>query len=98
MEIVCSRFFNFKLAQRRLLTVINVESATLLFYDTPEFDPFWQMVTDLDVPVYFHPRANIPTIANLEFSHSRFLLGPSQEFAVTLSTHIMGLCTNGVFE
>ncbi|KAF4582716.1 hypothetical protein EYR40_002640 [Pleurotus pulmonarius] len=73
-------------------------NTTLLFYDTPEFDPFWQMVTDLDVPVYFHPRANIPTIANLEFSHSRFLLGPSQEFAVTLSTHIMGLCTNGVFD
>ncbi|THU93386.1 hypothetical protein K435DRAFT_192334 [Dendrothele bispora CBS 962.96] len=71
---------------------------TLIFFDQPEFDVFWQMVTDLDVPVYFHPRSNVPDIQNPLYSHAPWLLGPAQEFAVTLSTHILGLCTNGVFE
>ncbi|KAF5362753.1 hypothetical protein D9758_011688 [Tetrapyrgos nigripes] len=71
---------------------------TLIFYDTPQFDPFWKMVTDLDVPVYFHPRVNIPIILNLSYSHAPFLIGASQEFQATLSTHVLGLCTNGVFD
>ncbi|KAJ8522833.1 hypothetical protein ONZ45_g672 [Pleurotus djamor] len=76
----------------------GADNATLIYYDTPEFDPFWQMVTDLDVPVYFHPRTNIPFLGNLEFGHAKFLRGPGQEYAATLSTHVMGLCVNGVFE
>jgi len=74
------------------------DNATLLFYDQPEYDVFWEMVTELDVPVYFHPRSNIPQIQALLYSHAPWLLGPSQEFAATLSTHVMGLCTNGVFD
>ncbi|KAF8809855.1 amidohydrolase 2 [Phlegmacium glaucopus] len=70
---------------------------TLLYYDQPEYDVFWQMVSDLDVPVYFHPRTNIPEIITFEYQHARFLLGPAQEFTA-LSTHILGLCTNGVFD
>ncbi|KAF8882799.1 hypothetical protein BD779DRAFT_1674761 [Infundibulicybe gibba] len=76
----------------------GADNTTLLFYDQPEYDVFWQMVTDLDVPVYFHPRSNIDQISQLLYSHASYLEGPSQEFAVTLSTHILGLCTNGVFE
>ncbi|KAF5343166.1 hypothetical protein D9758_017050 [Tetrapyrgos nigripes] len=71
---------------------------TLIFYDSPQFDPFWKMVTDLDVPVYFHPRVNIPLVFNLSYGHAPFLIGPSQEFPATLSTHVLGLCTNGVFD
>ncbi|KAK7441823.1 hypothetical protein VKT23_016485 [Stygiomarasmius scandens] len=71
---------------------------TLLYYDQPEFDVFWQMVTDLDVPVYFHPRTNIPQIGDLVFDHATWLRGPAQEFAATLSTHVLGLCVNGVFD
>ncbi|KAL0948262.1 hypothetical protein HGRIS_010858 [Hohenbuehelia grisea] len=74
------------------------DTTTLLFYDTPDYDPFWQMVTDLDVPVYLHPRTNIAQIGNLAYAHAPFLRGPAQEFAATLSTHILGLCTNGVFD
>ncbi|KAI0035762.1 amidohydrolase 2 [Vararia minispora EC-137] len=71
---------------------------TYLFYDQPEYDVFWQMVVDLDVPIYFHPRTNIPPVSTLMWSHSSFLRGPVQEFAVTLSSHILGLCVNGVFD
>ncbi|TFK37550.1 amidohydrolase 2 [Crucibulum laeve] len=74
------------------------DNSTLLFFDQPEYDVFWQMVTDLDVPVYFHPRSNIDQISNLLYRNAPFLLGPAQEFAATLSTHILGLCTNGVFD
>ena len=51
-----------------------------------------------DVPVYLHPRVNPPPISTLLYAHAPFLIGAPQEFAVTLSTHILGLCTNGVFE
>ncbi|KAF9007027.1 amidohydrolase 2 [Cyathus striatus] len=74
------------------------DNETLLFYDQPEYDVFWQTVTDLDVPIYFHPRSNIAQITSLLYQHSSFLLGPAQQYAVTLSTHILGLCTNGVFD
>ncbi|KAF8890785.1 hypothetical protein BD779DRAFT_249261 [Infundibulicybe gibba] len=76
----------------------GADNATLLFYDQPEYDVFWQMVTDLDVPIYFHPRHNIAQISSLLFGHAPFLQGPSQEFAITLSGHVLGLCTNGVFD
>ncbi len=78
--------------------VSNVSADTLLYYDQPEYDEFWQMVTDLDVPVYFHPRTNVQLLSSLIYSHGFGLKGPAQEFAATLSTHILGLCTNGVFE
>ena len=71
---------------------------TFIYYDQPEFDVFWQMVVDLDVPVYFHPRVNPDPVATLLFAQAPFLIGPAQEFAVTLSNHLLGMCTNGVFE
>ncbi|KAJ7925007.1 hypothetical protein B0H13DRAFT_1172372 [Mycena leptocephala] len=74
------------------------DNGTLLFYDQPEYDVFWEMVTELDVPVYLHPRSNIPQIQNLLYGHAPWLKGAAQEFADTLSTHVMGLCTNGIFE
>ncbi|KIK67110.1 hypothetical protein GYMLUDRAFT_217062 [Collybiopsis luxurians FD-317 M1] len=71
---------------------------TLIYYDQPDFDVFWQTVTELDVPVYFHPRTNVAPISTLLYDHAPWLIGPAQEFAVTLSNHILGLCTNGVFD
>ncbi|KAJ4480943.1 amidohydrolase 2 [Lentinula aciculospora] len=71
---------------------------TLLFYDQPEYDVFWSTVTELDVPVYFHPRINVAPISTLLYTQAPWLRGASQEFAVTLSNHILGLCTNGVFD
>ncbi|KAG5338275.1 2,3-dihydroxybenzoate decarboxylase [Termitomyces sp. T112] len=74
------------------------DNTTLLFYDQPEYDVFWQTVTELDVPIYFHPRSNIAQIQTPLFGHAPFLEGPSEEYAVTLANHILGLCTNGVFD
>lgn len=71
---------------------------TFIYYDQPAFDVFWQTVVELDVPVYFHPRVNPDPITSLLFAHAPWLNGAAQEFAVTLSNHLLGLCTNGVFE
>ncbi|KAF5375394.1 hypothetical protein D9615_007949 [Tricholomella constricta] len=76
----------------------GLDNTTLLYYDQPEYDVFWQAVTDLDVPVYFHPRVNIAQIRTLMYNHAPFIRGPSEEYAVTLANHILGLCTNGVFD
>ena len=73
-------------------------TATLLYYDQPEYDIFWQTVTELDVPVYFHPRTGIAQLTALQYQHAIFLNGPQQQFAATLPNHVLGLCTNGVFE
>ena len=81
-----------------LADLVTCLAETFIFYDQPEFDVFWQMAVDLDVPVYLHPRVNPPPISTLLYAHAPFLIGAPQEFAVTLSTHILGLCTNGVFE
>ncbi|KAJ6499080.1 amidohydrolase 2 [Mycena sanguinolenta] len=74
------------------------DNATLLFYDQPEYDVFWEMVTELDVPVYLHPRYNIAQVKAFLYAHASWLEGAPQEFADTLSTHVLGLCTNGVFD
>jgi len=71
---------------------------TLIYYDQPDFDVFWQMVTDLDVPIYFHPRTNVDPIVTLLYDHAPWLIGPAQAFSATLSSHVLGLCTNGVFD
>jgi 2,3-dihydroxybenzoate decarboxylase len=71
---------------------------TMLFYDQPEYDEFWQAVSDLDVPVYFHPRFNTPEVPiSVMYDHAPWLRG-AQEFTSTLSAHVLGFCTNGVFE
>ena len=72
--------------------------ATLLYYDQPEYDVFWQEAQDLNVPVYFHPRSPIAQVTALDYAHSTWLLGAPHQFAVELSNHVAGLCANGVFE
>ncbi|GJJ14965.1 hypothetical protein Clacol_009235 [Clathrus columnatus] len=74
------------------------DNTTLLYYDQPEYDVFWQMVVDLDVPVYMHPRVGISLLNNLEYQQAVWLIGPGQQFAASLSNHILGICTNGVFD
>jgi 2,3-dihydroxybenzoate decarboxylase len=74
------------------------DGLTLLYYDQPEYDVFWQMVTDLNVPIYLHPRQDIAPVLAFLYSHAPFLEGPAQEYAAVLSTHVLGLCVNGVFD
>ncbi|KJA22657.1 hypothetical protein HYPSUDRAFT_66874 [Hypholoma sublateritium FD-334 SS-4] len=74
------------------------DGLTPLYYDQPEYDIFWQTLSDLDVPLYLHPRTDVPPILTFQYSHSPFLIGPAQQFAATLSGHVLGLCANGIFD
>ncbi|KAF9476899.1 hypothetical protein BDN70DRAFT_922969 [Pholiota conissans] len=74
------------------------DGLTPLYYDQPQYDEFWQALTDLDVPLYLHPRIDVAPILNFQFAQAPFLIGPGQQFTVTLSNHILGICVNGVFD
>lgn len=63
---------------------------TPLYYDQPGYDIFWQTLSDLNVPLYLHPRTDVPEILNFQYSHAKFLIGPAQQFAATLSGHVIG--------
>ncbi len=36
---------------------------TMLYYDLPQYRPFWAAVERLDVPFYLHPRNPLPAHA-----------------------------------
>ncbi|KAF8968795.1 hypothetical protein BDZ97DRAFT_1755084 [Flammula alnicola] len=63
-----------------------------------KYDVFWQKLSDLDVPLYLHPRNDVDPIVKFQYAHAPFLEGPAQEYAAVLSNHILGICVNGVFD
>ncbi|KAF1354805.1 hypothetical protein BDV97DRAFT_289790 [Delphinella strobiligena] len=74
------------------------DGETYLFYDQPEYDPFWKVVTELDVPVYIHPAAPSGAVYDKLYAQRQCLIGPPLSFANSVSLHILGLITNGVFD
>lgn len=69
-----------------------------LYYDQPEYDEFWRVAVELDVPIYLHPAA--PTGDNYKehYENRKYLVGPPQSFCNAVGRHVMGLITNGVFD
>ena len=50
-----------------------------LYYDLPQYWPFWGVVATLDVPFYLHPRNPLPKDAAIYEGH-RWLMGPAWAF------------------
>ncbi|ORY67512.1 2,3-dihydroxybenzoic acid decarboxylase [Pseudomassariella vexata] len=71
---------------------------TYLFYDQPQYDAFWKVVTELDIPVYIHPSAPADVIFEKLYLQRKYLIGPPLSFANAVSLHLMGMITNGVFD
>ncbi|WQF75371.1 Putative 2-amino-3-carboxymuconate-6-semialdehyde decarboxylase, metal-dependent hydrolase [Colletotrichum destructivum] len=71
---------------------------TYKFYDQPEYDAFWRVVCDLDVPVYIHPAAPADVVLDKLYAQRKYLIGPPLSFANGVSLHLMGLISNGVFD
>ena len=67
------------------------------YYDQPEYHDFWATVAELDVPVYLHPRMQIPSRAQNYEGHP-WLMSAPWGFAVETSIHALRLCGSGIFE
>jgi len=68
-----------------------------IYFDIPEYRSFWAAVEALDVPVYLHPRMQIPSQARNYEGHP-WLMSAPWGFAVETSIHALRLCGSGLFE
>lgn len=68
-----------------------------LYYDLPQYRPFWAEVERLDVPFYLHPRNPLPQDARIYDGHP-WLLGPTWGFAQETAVHALRLMASGLFD
>lgn len=73
------------------------EGQTLLYYDLPQYRPFWAEVAKLDVPFYLHPRNPLPQDSRIYEGHP-WLLGPTWAFAQETAVHSLWLMASGLFD
>lgn len=69
----------------------------VLYYDLPQFRPFWGTVQALDVPFYLHPRNPPPSQAPIYDGHP-WLLGPTWAFGQETAVHALRLMGSGLFD
>jgi len=71
-----------------------------VYFDTRKYDPFWAMVQELGVPIYFHPRYAIKQDLEpgTKFGDRKHLLGAGVQFHLDLSFHLYAVCSSGVFD
>jgi predicted TIM-barrel fold metal-dependent hydrolase len=68
-----------------------------LYYDLPQYRPFWRTVAELDVPFYLHPRNPLPGAIPGYEGHT-WLLGPNWAFHAETSVHALRLIGSGLFD
>jgi predicted TIM-barrel fold metal-dependent hydrolase len=68
-----------------------------LYYDLPQYWPFWGVVASLDVPFYLHPRNPLPRDAAIYEGH-RWLMGPAWAFGQETAVHALRLMGSGLFD
>jgi len=68
-----------------------------VFYDLPQYRPFWAVVEQLGVPFYLHPRPPLPSRAQVYEGHP-WITGSSWGFAVETSIHALRLMGSGLFD
>lgn len=92
----CVREYGFKGALVNGFTQKNVPDSAV-YYDLPEYRSFWATVSELDVPFYLHPRAQIPSRSQNYEGHPWLMTSP-WGFAVETSIHALRLCGSGLFD
>jgi 2,3-dihydroxybenzoate decarboxylase len=70
---------------------------TSVYYDLPQYRPFWAMVERLDVPFYLHPRNPLPRDAKIYEGHP-WIMGPIWAFAHETAVHALRLMGSGLFD
>jgi 2,3-dihydroxybenzoate decarboxylase len=66
-----------------------------VYYDIPQYRPFWATVEALDVPFYLHPRE--PSQRKAYEGHP-WLVGPAYGFAAETGLHALRLLGSGLFD
>src|ERR1051325_6020722 len=69
----------------------------LLYYDLPQYRPFWRAVESLDTPFYLHPRNPLPSWTKFYEGH-QWLWGPNWAFAAETAVHALRLIGSGLFD
>lgn len=70
---------------------------TVVYYDLPQYRPFWQVVEALDVPFYLHPRNPLPAQSPIYQGHP-WLIGPTWAFGAETAVHALRLIGSGLFD
>ena len=70
---------------------------TLLYYDLPQYRPFWAVCAGLGVPFYLHPRNPLPRDARIYDGHP-WLMGPGWAFGQETAVHALRLMGSGLFD
>jgi predicted TIM-barrel fold metal-dependent hydrolase len=70
---------------------------SMVYYDLPQYRPFWAVVEALDVPLYLHPRNPLPSDARIYDGHP-WLLGPTWAFGQETAVHALRLMASGLFD
>jgi gamma-resorcylate decarboxylase len=73
------------------------DAATTVYYDLPQYWPFWGVVEQLDVPFYLHPRNPLAADARIYLGHE-WLLGPTWAFGQETAVHALRLMGSGLFD
>jgi len=70
------------------------------YFDTRKYDPFWEVVEELDVPIYFHPRYRIKQDLGSDqpYGTRKHMLGAGVQFHLDLSFHLYAMCSSGTFD
>jgi predicted TIM-barrel fold metal-dependent hydrolase len=73
------------------------DADSAVYYDLPQYRPFWATVEQLDVPFYLHPRSPLPSRQQAYEGHPWFV-GAAWGFAVETSIHALRLMGSGLFD
>ena len=73
------------------------QADSALYYDLPQYRPFWRTVAELDVPFYLHPRNPLPGAIPGYDGHN-WLLGPNWAFHAETAVHALRLIGSGLFD
>jgi 2,3-dihydroxybenzoate decarboxylase len=68
-----------------------------VYYDLPQYRPFWRTVERLGLPFYLHPRNPLPGSMPMYEGHA-WLLGPNWAFAAETAVHALRLIGSGLFD
>ncbi len=72
-------------------------SDSVIYYDIPEYRPFWAAVAELDAPFYLHPRTIVRERAQPYDGHP-WLYSSGWGFAVETSIHMLRLIGSCLFD